>query len=187
VTRAAVFVAVMALVGCSSGRPPIVLSADGKIGSLQMGKSDARAIVAFAGRPDAERSGTEFDSARFRALGYECERKNFDHAWPLLEHGPYCRTVFWVNTRTGRLGDFYTTSTRYVESHGVRLGTRSAVAERRLHQRLYLGCEENIELGSLAIAFAGGAPGAKRHVTGAHVYAFALHGGRSDVGIFDCL
>jgi hypothetical protein len=59
-----------------------------------------------------------------------------------------------------------------------------------------VGCEEDIHLGrreaELTIAFAGGVPrkmhgSSALHLIGGRVYAFALHGPRSDIGIFDCL
>jgi hypothetical protein len=161
-----------------------------------MGSSGARAVIAFVGRPDIDRRGTEYDGTPYRALGYHCSGKPSGESFPVLEtqsgrHGPYCKTVFWVNSRTRRLGDFYTSSSRYEESHGVRIGMATATVESILHQRVYVGCEENLSEGPLTVAFAGGAArsGAGRglHLVGGHVYAFAAHGGRDDIGIFDCL
>jgi len=189
-------VAIGLLGACSSATTPNVISADGRVGTLRVEQSGSAAVIAFAGRPDAERRGAEFGSSRYLALGYGCAKTRSDVAFPLLEQGPYCRTVFFINARTGKLGDLYTSSDRYAESHGVRIGMRSAVAERLLRQRLYQGCETNISLGggdaALTVAFAGGVshkapPGsAGLHVTGAHVFAFVLHGRRSAVGVFDC-
>ena len=97
------------------------------------------------------------------------------------------------NSRTGRLGTFYTSSPRYSESHGVRIGMKTAEAEHLLSERVVVGCEANIYLGKapLTIAFTGGAPrrtsaSSALHLIGGHVYAFALQG-RDSVGIFDCL
>jgi len=173
-------------------RAAIVVCASGRIGELRIGLSDVRAVIAFTGRPDADRRGSEFDSARYRALGYGCSHGSSGTTWPLLPKGPYSRTVFWINVRTGRLGDFYTTWPRYSESQGVRIGMPTAAAEHILHQRVYVGCEENLAVGLLTVAFDGGvgrgtsgSPGLR--LVGGHVYAFAVHGGRSDVGVFDCL
>jgi hypothetical protein len=153
-------------------------------------------VVAFAGSPGAERRDHYDGAPPYRALGYGCSITFRDPEFPLGNHGPYCRTVYWLNLRTGRLGDFYTTSPRYHESHGVRIGMPTAKAEHLVHKLVYVGCEENIYLGtggsSLTIAFGGGSPHKVRgsgalHLVGGHVYAFALHGYRSDVGVFDCL
>ena len=173
-------------------RAAIVVSASGRIGKLRIGLSDARTVVAFAGRPDADRRGSEFGSARYWALGYGCSHGSSGKTWPLLPKGPYCRTVFWINARTGKLGDFYTTSPRYAESHGVRIGMPTAVAEHILHRRVYVGCEENLAIGLLTVAFEGGvgrttSVSSGLRLVGGHVYGFAVHGGRSDVGVFDCL
>ncbi len=189
------------LTGCSStrhrARAPTLVYASGRIGKLQIGSSGAGAVSAFAGRPDAERRGAEYGGTRYRALGYDCSGKPSGDSFPVLEtqsgrHGPYCKTVFWVNLRTRRLGDFYTVSPRYEESHGVRIGMATAAAERILHQTVYVGCEENLREGALTVAFSGGVGRTSRgspglHLVGGHVYAFAAHGGLSDIGVFDCL
>ena len=189
--------------GCGSGHRTVVIS-PGKIGPLRMDRSTLADVIAFAGRPDAERgsaAGIGPGIPRFRALGYDCSTKPNDSAFPLVtppnrSAGPYCRTVFWINRRTGKLGDFYTVSALYTEAHGVRIGTATAKAERLVHKLAYVGCEENIYLGpggrDLTIAFEGGSPHKLRGSTGLHlvggdVYAFALHGRRNDVGVFDCL
>jgi len=164
-----------------------------------MGRSSRANVIAFLGAPDAERRGSESGGPPFRALGYECSGKPNDAAFPLLETprgrlGPYCKTVFWINSRNGRLGNFYTTSPRYSESHGVRIGMKTAEAEHLLGRRVGVGCEDNIYLGKgpLTIAFAGGVPrrvhaSSELRLIGGHVFAFAHHGPHNDVGIFDCL
>jgi hypothetical protein len=195
----AAFVALVVgvLAACSSGAPAQrMIFVDGRIGTLRVDHSDAAAIIAFAGRPDAERRGRAYGSAPlYRALGYGCTTHRSDLAFPLVTGGPACRTVYFVNARTGKLGDLYTSSARYTEGHGVRIGMRSVDVERLLHRRLYAGCEENIYLGtsaaSLTVAFGGGVirkdpASSGLHVIGGHVFAFVLHG-RNDVGVFDCL
>jgi hypothetical protein len=191
-----------AAAGCSSGHrhaTRAIISESGRIGPLQMDHSTRADVISFAGRPDAERRGVEYDSTPYLALGYACSAKPHDEAFPVLETpragrtGPSCKTVFWINRRTRRLGDFYTSSRRYSESHGVRIGMKTVEAEHLLRRRVFVGCEANIYLGKapLTIAFAGGLPRKMRgsaalHLIGGHVYAFALQG-RQSVGIFDCL
>jgi hypothetical protein len=183
---------------CGSGHHPgdFALSQGGQIGPLRMDQSTRADVVALVGRPDAERRDRYESAAPYRALGYACAETFTAPEFPLGSHGPYCRTVYWINQRTGRLGDFYTSSARYYEIHGVRIGTPTAKAERLVHKLAYVGCEENIYLGkggrSLTIAFDGGSPRKLSgsdglHLVGGHVFAFALHGPRSDVGVFDCL
>jgi hypothetical protein len=194
---ASVAVAVGLLAACSSGATTArVISVDGRIGPLRIDHSDAAAVIAFAGRPDAERRGREFDSRRYRALGYGCAKIPSDVVFPIVPGGPYCRTIFYINPRTDTLATFFTTSPRYSEDHGVRIGMRTADAERLLHRRLYAGCEEDIHLGSptatLTIAFLGGVArkepaSSGLHVTGGRVYALVLHSHTEDVGVFDCM
>jgi hypothetical protein len=181
---------------CGSSRTSAdstVVSVTGRIGPLRLDRSDRGAVIAFAGRPDAERRGRTPGYAPYDALGYGCGRRAVLNAAPLVElRPPYCRTVFYINHGTGRLETFFTASGRYSEGHGVRIGMPTAAAERRLPKRLFAGCEENIYLSSegadLTIAFEGGT--SRRpflHVRGGRVYAFVLHSERSDAGVFDCL
>jgi hypothetical protein len=187
--------------GCTSDHPSAaheVLTASGRIGSLRIDRSTHADVVAFAGRPDVERRGVEYDSTPYLALGYACLAKPNDDAFPLLESprtgrtGPYCKTVFWLNRRTRKLGDFYTSSARYSERHGVGIGMSTAAAEHLLHRRVYVGCEANLPIDLLAIAFDGGvgrktSGSAGLRLVGGHVYAFAVEGRRSAIGVFDCL
>jgi len=172
------------LTACSSGVATArVISVDGRIGPLRIDHSDAAAVIAFAGRPAAERRGRIFGSRAYRAFGYGCATISSDVVFPIVPGGPYCRTIFYLNPRTDRLATFFTTSPRYSEDHGVHIGMRTAEVERLLHKRLYRGCEEDIYLGSptatLTIAFLGGIvrkePAASGlHVTGGGVYALTF-------------
>jgi hypothetical protein len=192
--RAVVLAIVLPAVGCSSSHalPAAVLSQSGRIGPLRMDVSTRADVIAFMGHPDAERQGRYSMFAPYRALGYECSKKP-DYGFPLAR-STSCKTVFFVNRRTRRLGNFYTESSRFSERHGVRIGMRTAKAEHLLQRLAYLGCEEDIHLGGrvgLTVAFTGGRTQTLRnsalHLIGGHVYAFALHGGRSELGVFDCL
>jgi hypothetical protein len=104
--RALVLAAVAALVvsGCG-GSPPsgasgtVSLDADGRIGALQVDLSDRRAVVAIAGHPAAERRGrntraSPFGSARYDALGYDCNAKvsRRSYALPLVDGGTITHT-----------------------------------------------------------------------------------------------
>jgi hypothetical protein len=131
---------VLIVCGCShhavsprQAQTAITVGVDGRIGPLQVDASDRGDVISFAGRPDAERRGrntvaSPVGSAPYDALGYDFGR-NPGPALPLLQPGPSpkCRTVFFLD-RSGRPGLFYTTQTRYVESHGVRIGMPTATA-----------------------------------------------------------
>jgi hypothetical protein len=185
-------------VGCASGQRRLgssVVTASGRIGILQVDESTRADVIGFAGAPDAERRGQEGPGyPPYLALGYGCGTNASPRNTPLTvgARGPNCRTVFYINSRTGRLETFFTTSGRYSERHGVRIGMATAAAERLLHKRLYEGCETDIYLQSatafLTIAFTGGVVHLPNTgVTGGHVWAFVLHGVRSDAGVFDCM
>jgi hypothetical protein len=181
----ALAVVVAALFAASA---PVVLTSEGKIGVMHIDVSTRAAIVAVRGQPNAERVGRWSGSLRYRALGYGCSMRRENDGWPLLAGGPYCRTVFFVAARDGRLRDFYTSSSRYLAEDGVRVGMATATAERLLHRRVVVGCEANLSIGSsLTVAFAGGRRGQDGHLEGGHVYAFVLHSRTHDLGIFDCL
>jgi hypothetical protein len=199
-----VVVALLVLaVGCDSDekRVParIVVSAAGGIGKLHVDQSDRAAVIAFVGKPDAERRSVERGgSAPYDALGYDCGSRLSRRTFPLVSYPyrpPYCRTIFWIDVKSGRLENFFTTDGHYSEAHGIRIGMATAVAERILYKRLTEGCEENIYLDSakgrtLTIAFTGGViahPRESLHVIGGHVYAFVLHSRLRDAGVFDCL
>jgi hypothetical protein len=174
-----------------------VVSVDGRIGDLRVGRSTADAIVAAIGRPDATARRREPGAYNppYRMLGYGCSPHRRDDEWPLGRHAPFCTTVFFVNLRTGKLGAAYTTSPRYTESHGVRIGTSTSRAERLLHRLVYAGCEASVYLESrrahLTIAFDGGharvVHNVARDLIGGHAAIFVLHSPRDDVGVWDCL
>jgi hypothetical protein len=167
--------------------PAQLVTSNGRIGDLQVDVSRRAQIVAMIGQPGAERVGTWSGSGRYRALGYGCSPGPTSVTWPLLAGGPYCRTVFFLGARDGRLRNFYTSSSRYQAEKGVRIGMSTAGAQRLLHRRVFVGCESNVYIGSLTIAFDGGQRAADGHLVGGHVYAFVLHSRSHDLGLFDCL
>jgi hypothetical protein len=69
-------------------------------------------VSAFAGTPNAD----TFASLQvpklypnFEALGYACRRRaGADRAPATYYHGPYCRTVFYINIGTRRLAAVFT-------------------------------------------------------------------------------
>jgi hypothetical protein len=175
-----------------------VLNVSGQLGPLRVDESVRRQVVAFAGRPDAERRGrntaaSSSGSERYDALGYGCAWNAGHGALPLVQPqpSPDCRTVFFIETRSGRLGLVYTSDAHYREGHGVRVGMPTAEAERLLGRRLRVGCETTIHLSgpraSLTASFGGGALRRNGTVTGGHVSALVLHGLQHDPGIFECM
>lgn len=181
----------------SSGQTPgSLVGVSGGVGSLRVDVSDRRAVVAFAGRPDAERRGRSpaapFRSAQYDALGYGCSRKAGPDTFPLVRRGgPACRTVFFIDARSGRLGTFYTIEPHYRMSRGVRVGMPTAEAERLLRRRVRVACVAAIYLRSgratLTVLFSGGALHRDGTMSGGRVDALVLHGLRHDPGVFECM
>jgi hypothetical protein len=180
---------VVVLAGCGSTSTHVV-RVTGEIGQLRMDRSDAAAVVAFAGKPDATGVGSEPGGPQYRALGYDCGRERGVFTWQIVRGGPSCRTVFFLDRRTGKLETFFTSSAAYADEHGVRVGMSQREAERRLHARLTIGCAAAVHFdsptGSMSISFGGGAENGTS-IKAAHVDAIVLHSKRRDAGVFDCL
>jgi hypothetical protein len=199
-TRTASLLSLLAILlgaGCGAPARPHTetISLDGRIGPLRVGASDAGAVVRHLGRPAADvRTRERYSGIPYRMLGYECSDAADDDAWPVTHHG-FCRTVFFVNLRSDKLGAVFTSSDRFVEAHGVRIGMPTRRADRLLHRRAQVGCSEDIRLGSrnaaLTIAFTGGRAkiehGAATDLIGGRVELFVLHSRSDDVGVWDCL
>ncbi|MFL5962648.1 MAG: hypothetical protein ACJ757_07135 [Gaiellaceae bacterium] len=126
-----------------------VVSLTGKIGPVRLGLSTQRDIIVSLGKPEA----TADDSFRFagapwyHALGYGCTAKKRPDAAALrygATTGPYCHTIYYVNTRKGVLGSFWTTSRAFTTSHGTTVGTPGDTAARREKRPLSLGCHIGI-------------------------------------------
>jgi hypothetical protein len=169
---------------------PIVIAAAGWIGTLQIDATNAPAIVALHGRPEAEAVSTAgYRDPTYLALGYGCASRRAGDAWQIGSGGPYCRTIFWTDPATGAVGDFFTSSPVYAEAHGVRIGMPTAAAERRLHRHAQGGCSDAIHLGTLTIWFGGDElwplPSHELRVIGGRVQSFFVTG-RNELGIFDC-
>ena len=166
----------------------VTVSVSGRIGPLRVDVSRRAAVVAFAGHPDTEQVGRANDSERYDALGYDCGSSAGPQGIPLVNRRPRCRSVFFVEARTGRLGLFYTADARYVEAHGVRVGMPTRAAERLLGRRLHEGCGPNIFLRSsragLTISFTGRTSNLEK---GGHVAELVLHGLHHDPGVFECM
>jgi hypothetical protein len=131
--RLAALVAVILLAGsaCGGSKPAIhggsgVVTADGRIGALQIDVSTEAAVEEFAGKPDRIHIDRIWWQGvpRYRALGYGCPQGSKGSTYR-------CRTVYYFNLRTGRFAAFLTTSTSFESVHGTRYGMTTATAERR--------------------------------------------------------
>jgi hypothetical protein len=124
-----------------------VVSAKGSVGRLRIDRSTPAEIEAFAGPPEYVGAGRFRPLIRefppFVAFGYECHHVllggiptmavDKSTGAPGDSHVD-CRTVYWVNSKTGRLAGFSTSSRRFHTPTGVRTGTSLAAAKRREHR-----------------------------------------------------
>jgi hypothetical protein len=130
-------ISVAPLAGCGSGGGSPVVSPAGHIGPLRLDVSDRAAVVAFAGRPDAEQRGEYDGYGPYEAIGYGCPGTRATNGSDF----PVCATVFFLRPSTGKLEEFYTTERRYTGPGGVRVGMPAAEAASRLHRRIpTVGC-----------------------------------------------
>lgn len=182
--------------GAAAGGATTIITAGGRIGTLQLDHSDKSAIVAFAGEPEVDETDPGiYPGSGWEALGYRCGPK--DTLAPLVAtagaQGPYCRTVYYLNSETGRLGTFFTSMMGFRDAHGVFVGMRTAKADRLEGRKAVGGCLEGIAIQSPASIFHLVITGGHTHlrgnelvVRGGRVGALVLHSRSHDVGVFDC-
>ena len=189
-------VSALGATACASGHTSRTsVDVSGRIGSLRVDVSDRRAVVAFAGRPDAERRGRSPAASfggLYDGLGYSCSRRAGRDTFALVARGgPACHTVFFIDARSGRLGTFYTIDPRYRARGGVRVGMPTEKAERLLHRDVHVACVAAIFMKSrraaLTVLFSGGVLHRDGTMSGGHVDALVLHGLRHDPGVFECM
>jgi hypothetical protein len=157
---------------------------------LHVDTSDRADVIAFAGRPESERHGRYDDYPPFDALGYGCRGKRVTDAGGT----PKCETIFYLDARSGMLAILYTEDPRFADPHGVRVGTTQAVAERRLHERVIVGCLDGLtfrtKTGFLVMWFYGGKDVVRHrlpHLVGGHVGLIVVHSRRLNPGVLDCI
>jgi hypothetical protein len=168
-----------------------VVTATGRIGPLHVDTSNRAAVIAFAGQPESERRGRYSIYRPFDALGYGCKGKRVTDA----QGTPRCKTIFYLDARSGRLAILYSEDARFFDPHGVHVGTPQAVAERRLHQRVVSGCFDGLSFttksGFLVMWFYGGKLVTRRHrlshLVGGHVGLIVVHSVRLNPGVLDCI
>ena len=155
------------------------LTVGGKIGPLQIDKSNRAAVVAFAGKPDAEVQSVVYQLAKYDALGYGCSTTSANDNFPLGNDGPYCQTAFFIDKTTQTIEDFITTSGNYHLSHGIRIGTTLSAAQRLLHTRADRSCLVVLKLDGPNALF-------RISFTGGKADTFVLHSPQRTAGLFNC-
>ena len=103
---------------------------------------------------------------------------------------PRCKTVFYFDSRSGKLELLYTEDEHYVDPHGVHVGTRTPVAERQFHRRAFNGCFSGFRFDTRTAFLVMLLEGGKRLVpsaVGDHVGFLVVHSRRLNPGVLDCI
>jgi len=122
------------------------------------------------------------DYPPFDALGYGCDGKPAATKDGL----PRCKTVFYVDARSGKLALLYTEDKRYVDTHGVYPGMSTHAAARALRRAPFDGCFPGFRLDTKK-AFLVVWLGRRRSPSGDHVAFVVVHSTRLNPGVLDCI
>jgi hypothetical protein len=133
----------------------VVLSPTGRVGVLRIDKSTPADIRRFAGTPAVAGRGTTTANfapflPSYEAVEYECSRRR-SHAHGLDPGGAraariWCRTVYFVNPKTGKFAGFWTDSSEFRTEKESRPGLRQAVVDRIEGARPYVNALTGIDL-----------------------------------------
>jgi hypothetical protein len=182
-----------------------VVSPAGRVGKLQIelqvDKSTSADVRRFAGTP--EFAGTGTTSANFadilpsyEALGYWCSRQRtqglgLDPGGARPKH-MWCRTVYFVNPKTGKFAGLWTDSTTFRTAKGSRPGMRQEEADRLEGAHPYIhaltGIDRGTRTANLFIENAGCKPGTNLNASpclGGHVTDLILESARHPVGLLE--
>lgn len=181
-----------AVVGCGSSSHRelngVLVTPTGRVGPLHVDRSTRGDVISFAGKPESESRGWYIRSSPFDALGYGCNGRPAASSVGI----PGCKTVFYLDAKTGKLSLLYTSDRRYVDTHGVHVGMSTTEAERRLHELVLVGCDAYLRFetktGFLVEWFGGGmTPKMSRHLIGGRVGYIVVHSQRLNPGVLDCI
>jgi hypothetical protein len=163
--------------GAAGGSGKVAVT--GQIGPLQIDKSDRAAIIAFAGTADLEVRQRVLGFPSYDALGYDCSATESANNFPIGNSGPYCVTIFFTDIASHSLEDFVSSSTAYHESHGIRIGTSVADAQRLLHRQVSRSC-------GVVLKVDGATANLRVNFTNGHADTLVLHSLKRTAGLFNC-
>jgi hypothetical protein len=125
------------------------VTTSGGVGGLQIDRSARADVLSFAGQPDAQGTGSFGDPSAddYQALGYMCQPQSAAGFTGVSARGPYCRTVYFINSRDLRFAAFFTSSAAFVGPGGMKPGAPAAPPERRTHHVALSGCFSAISFG----------------------------------------
>jgi hypothetical protein len=166
------------------------VTSGGGVGQLRINESGLAAVLAFAGQPDAQTVARGAGGRMYDALGYVCGAARQGIEAPVGQRF-YCDTAFYIDVRSNTLEQFFTTSRRYHDDHGVHVGMPTAEADGREHRAAIIGCAEGMALrhghSALVIAMSGGHREGRRRLVGGHVALLAVDSTLRRPGVFVCI
>jgi hypothetical protein len=190
-------VALFLALGTVSEAASVTISAAGAIGPLRMGASTASDVAVFAGQPQVSTVERTESGQAYDTLGYDCGTG----LHPLLATtaayaADSCATVYDIDPAVGTLVYFATTQRYFRDSHGVRIGMRTARADRLAHRKAIGGCLDVLALrtpSAVLMAFIRGGDvrtpsraNGSLEVHGGRVSAFLIESIPDSLGIFNC-
>jgi hypothetical protein len=156
----------------------------GAVGPLHVNRSGRAQVIAWAGLPDVDRHGGNYEVLAYGCPSGVATKKDWS------EYLVPCRTSFYLVG--GRLSLFFTQDRRFAEAAGVRIGTPTKQAESLLHRRAFASCTDAISLRNehawLTVSLGGGRPqpdGTTNRLVGGRVDGFYLLG-RRNPRVTDC-
>jgi hypothetical protein len=180
-----------------------IVSATGQVGPLVFGAATAVAVQRFAGQSDFIGTGTFQVPGKptFIALGYDCTATpsplRIDPT-AYRKSGRYCRTVYFVSTKTQALAAFWTSSPAFHTKYGTHPGSSQAAANAREDADPVFPCHSGLERGTpeaeLIMENRGGHPREQTRkgityttaVVGGVVNDLSLEASYNDVGLQFC-
>lgn len=187
----ALLIAAIFISGASAQAKPRLHGGGGEIratgtigGQLQFGVATAVTIQRFGGPADFIGTGTFEVPGRpnFLALAYDCSRTRSALRIDPTAYRPshtYCRTVYFINTRTRTLAAFWTSSPSFHTAYGTHPGSTQAYASAHEDALSEAGCHLGLERGTpvadLLMENRGGHP--REQTRGGVTYTTGLIGG----------
>jgi hypothetical protein len=174
------------------------VSPAGRVGALRIDRSTTADIRRFAGAPGFAGKGEPEANfaASYETLGYGCSRRRtlslgLDPGGTSPRH-LWCRTVYFVNSKTGKFAGFWTDSTAFRTVKGSRPGMRQEKADRLEGAHAYIhaltGIDHGTRTANLFVENAGCKPGANLNASpclGGHVTVLILEDARHPVGLLE--
>jgi hypothetical protein len=186
------------VIGLNPNRATVV-SPEGRIGKLRVDVSTRADIRRLAGAPNFIGEGAtshgSFEPPRYEILGYVCSRsrergRGLDPGGGQPAH-LFCRTVYFINAKTGKLVSFWTDSKTFRTAKGSRPGMRESVVDRLERSHPYIhaltGFERRTRAATLFVENAGCKPGANLNASpclGGRVRTLILEG-QHPVGLLE--